>query len=91
MAEGEAKEFFLWIPGPASLTRKTSVFVRSLPVAASSESTRSDVLFSVAVVSQIVLSTMEGLDQPLPGTGTFQRTSWVSVHVTGRPFSAEWP
>ena len=71
--------------------RKISVFVRILPELASSERRRREVLFSVAVVIQIVLLTIEGLDQPLPGIGVFQRTFWVSVQVTGSLFSEEWP
>ena len=71
--------------------RKISVFVSILPELASSERRRREVLFAVAVVIQIVLLTIEGLDQPLPGIGVFQRTFWVSVQVTGSPFSEEWP
>src|SRR6266542_3970591 len=89
-AEGEAP-LFLACPATGAGTRNTSTFALSWPLAASTESARSERLSSIAVVSQISLPATTGEDQPLPGSAAFQRTFVCSFHVTGSPDSWEVP
>src|SRR6185503_6376075 len=61
------------------------------PVFRSTEIARNDFPSSVAVVSQMRSPWTTGDDHPFPGIATFQRTFFVSLHVSGSPCSSDTP
>src|SRR6185436_16169913 len=87
---GDAK-LFLALVSFADFKRKTSTFCTIAPVFRSTEIARNDFPSSVAVVSQIRSPWTTGDDHPFPGIATFQRTFFVSLHVSGSPCSSDTP
>src|SRR6185436_20498578 len=87
---GDAK-LFLALVSFADFKRKTSTFCTIAPVFRSTEIARNDFPSSVAVVSQMRSPWTTGDDHPLPGIATFQRTFFVSLHVSGSPCSSDTP
>src|SRR5258706_15155023 len=80
--------------GPGASTLNTSTLCRIFPAAGSTQTARSDLPPSVAVVSQRCLSAITGEDQPRPSIGSFHLMfSEESVHFTGAAvtFDSPWP
>src|SRR6185369_5275145 len=84
MGVGSASEF-LGLSGSTERTWKTSVLMASRPVAISYAMARNDPPFRslTAVVSHTRPLATAGDDQPIPGTGVFQRTFRDSLHSNG--------
>ena len=93
-----AREFFWWSALASSeLGQNTSVSQTSIPLAAFTHCTRSETgrpsLPSTADVKERRPSLKTGEDHPFPGSGVFQTTLLLALHLTGKFLAEEipWP
>src|SRR5262245_13959469 len=87
---GDGEDMFclrsMWLPPPIGVFHGMVGLVRSI-AQSSSDPERE----SVATLRKIRSPQMIGVDPLYAGSGSFQATFWVALHVVGRPVSADTP